>query len=60
MLCSKTIPPPTHSMDKANNVLIANPMQIARQPCGRKSTINRVRVILDSLSLIKHLIKFLT
>ena len=27
-LCSKTIPPPTHSMDKANNVLIANPMQI--------------------------------
>lgn len=28
MLCSKTIPPPTHSMDKANNVLIANPMQI--------------------------------
>lgn len=28
MLCSKTIPPPTHSTDKANNVLIANPMQI--------------------------------
>ena len=27
-LCSKTIPPPTHSMDKANNVLIANPMLI--------------------------------